>query len=369
MKDELSHYTERLHAQIKTDLQMLEEHFKTAGHRVEEMVKAMRESVTKRMNDMDKKLEELTSRIQDMEVEVCSMLSSTSLVESTSSPSALTAHTAVDQPSGEAGPLSSTQLSDEGGVTEFSVDIQSPLLQSRTGPSQDAVLTTTRYDESITDQPSEEAGPLSSTQLSDERGVTEISVDIQSPFLLSPTSPSQDAVLTTTRYDESITDQPSEEAGPLSSTQLSNEGGVTEISVDIQSLLLLSRTGPSQDAVLTTTRYDESITDQPSEEAGPLSSTQLSDEGGVTEVSVDIQSPPGSSGVQKWPIACKRKVAQSLEDLEPELTAKLRPYTSLRFSKQEKMTELQAAYFNFQMDRLKITGMFTFFFPLCVEAS
>ncbi len=92
------------------------------------------------------------------------MLSSTSLVESTSSPSALTAHTAVDQPSGEAGPLSSTQLSDEGGVTEFSVDIQSPLLQSRTGPSQDAVLTTTRYDESITDQPSEEAGPLSSTQ-------------------------------------------------------------------------------------------------------------------------------------------------------------------------------------------------------------
>ncbi len=67
--------------------------------------------------------------------------------------------------------------------------------------------------------------------------------------------------------------------------------------------------------------------------------------------------------------ACKRKVAQSLEDLEPELTAKLRPYTSLRFSKQEKMTELQAAYFNFQMDRLKITGMFTFFFPLCVEAS
>ncbi len=259
LKDELSHYTERLHAQIKTDLQMLEEHFKTAGHRVEEMVKAMGESVTKRMNDMDKKLEELTSRIQDMEVEVCSMLSSTSLVESTSSPSALTAHTAVDQPSGE-------------------------------------------------------AGPLSSTQLSDERGVTEISVDIQSP-------------------------------------------------------LLLSRTGPSQDAVLTTITYDESITDQPSEEAGPLSSTQLSDEGGVTEVSVDIQSPPGSSGVQKWPIACKRKVAQSLEDLEPELTAKLRPYTSLRFSKLEKMTELQAAYFNFQMDRLKITGMFTFFFPLCVEAS
>ncbi len=99
-------------------------------------------------------------------------------------------------------------------------------------------------------------------------------------FFYLRTSPSQDAVLTTTRYDESITDQPSEEAGPLSSTQLSNEGGVTEISVDIQSLLLLSRTGPSQDAVLTTTRYDESITDQPSEEAGPLSSTQLSDEGG-----------------------------------------------------------------------------------------
>ncbi len=41
-------------------------------------MKAMGESVTKRMNDMDKKLEELTSRIQDMEVEVCSMLSSTS---------------------------------------------------------------------------------------------------------------------------------------------------------------------------------------------------------------------------------------------------------------------------------------------------
>ncbi len=124
-------------------------------------MKAMGESVTKRMNDMDKKLEELTSRIQDMEVEVCSMLSSTSLVESTSSPSALTAHTAVDQPSGEAGPLSSTQLSDERGVTEISVDIQSPLLLSRTGPSQDAVLTTITYDESITDQPSEEAGPLS----------------------------------------------------------------------------------------------------------------------------------------------------------------------------------------------------------------
>ncbi len=30
-------------------------------------MKAMGESVTKRMNDMDKKLEELTSRIQDME--------------------------------------------------------------------------------------------------------------------------------------------------------------------------------------------------------------------------------------------------------------------------------------------------------------
>ncbi len=84
---------------------------------------------------------------------------------------------------------------------------------------------------------------------------------------------------------------------------------------------------------------------------------------------MDIQSPPGSSGVQKWPIASKRKVAQSLEDLAPELTAKLRPYTSLRISKQEKITGLQATYFNFQMDRLKITGMFTFFFPLCVEPS
>ncbi len=77
LKEELNHYLERLQAQIKTDLQMLEEHFKMAGCRVEEMVKAMGESVTKRMNDMDKKLEELTSRITAMEVEVCSMLSST----------------------------------------------------------------------------------------------------------------------------------------------------------------------------------------------------------------------------------------------------------------------------------------------------
>ncbi len=142
-------------------------------------MKAMGESVTKRMNDMDKKLEELTSRITAMEVEVCSMLASTSFVESTS-PSVLTAHTAVDQPSEEAGPLSSTQVPDEGGVTEISMDIESLPPLSPTGPSQDAVLTMTRYVESITDQPSEEAGPLSSTQVSDEGGVTEISVDIQS---------------------------------------------------------------------------------------------------------------------------------------------------------------------------------------------
>ncbi len=39
LKEELNHYLERLQAQIKTDLQMLEEHFKMAGCRVEEMVK------------------------------------------------------------------------------------------------------------------------------------------------------------------------------------------------------------------------------------------------------------------------------------------------------------------------------------------
>ncbi len=258
LKDELNHYTERLQAQIKTDLQMLEEHFKTAGHRVEEMVKAMGESVTKRMNDMDKELKELTSRITAVEVEVCSVLASTSCVESTS-PSALTAHTAADQPS--------------------------------------------------------------------------------------------------------------EEAGPLSSTRVPDEGSVTEISLDIESLPPLSPTGPSQDAVLTTTSDVESITDQPSEEAGPLSSTRVTDEGSVTEISLDIESLPGSSGVHKWPISCKRKVAQSLEDLVPELATKLRPYTKSRVTKQEKITGLQSAYFNFQMDRLKITGMFTFSFPSCVEAS
>ncbi len=155
------------------------------------------------------------------------------------------------------------------------MNIQSLLHLSPTGPRQDAVLTTTRYDESIPDQPSEEAGPLSSTQVSDERGITEISVNIQSLLHLSLTSPSLDAVLTTTRYDESITDQPSEETGPLSSSQVSDERGVTEISVNIQSLLHLSPTGPLQDAVLTTTRYDESITDQPSEETVPLSSSQM----------------------------------------------------------------------------------------------
>ncbi len=118
-------------------------------------------------------------------------------------------------------------------------------------------------------------------------------MDIQSLLHLS-TGPSQDAVLTTTRYDESITDQPSEETVPLSSSQVSDERGVTEISVDIQSLPPLSLTSSSLDAVLTTTRYDESITDQPSEETGPLSSTQVPDEGGVTEISVNIQSLPGS---------------------------------------------------------------------------
>ncbi len=172
------------------------------------------------------------------------------------------------------------------------MNIQSLLHLSPTGPRQDAVLTTTRYDESIADQPSEETVPLSSSQVSDERGVTEISVDIQSLLHLSPTGPSQDAVLTMTRYDESIPDQPSEETVPLSSSQVSDERGVTEISVDIQSLLHLSPTGPSQDAVLTTTRYDESIPDQPSEETVPLSSSQVSDERGVTEISVDIQSLP-----------------------------------------------------------------------------
>ncbi len=170
------------------------------------------------------------------------------------------------------------------------MNIQSLLHLSPTGPRQDAVLTTTRYDESIADQPSEETVPLSSSQVSDERGVTEISVDIQSLLHLSPTGPMQDAVLTMTRYDESIPDQPSEETVPLSSSQVSDERGVTEISVDIQSLLHLSPTGPMQDAVLTMTRYDESIPDQPSEETVPLSSSQVSDERGVTEISVDIQS-------------------------------------------------------------------------------
>ncbi len=119
-------------------------------------------------------------------------------------------------------------------------------------------------------------------------------MNIQSLLHLSPTGPSQDAVLTTTRYDESISDQPSEETVPLSSSQVSDERGVTEISVDIQSLPPLSLTSTSLDAVLTTTRYDESIADQPSEETVPLSSTQLSDERGVTEISVNIQSLPGS---------------------------------------------------------------------------
>ncbi len=202
------------------------------------------------------------------------------------------------------------------------------------------------------------SGPLSSTQVPDDGGVTEISVDIQSLLLLSLTGPSQDAVLTTTRDVESITDQPSEEAGPLSSTRVPDEGGVTEISLDIESLPPLSPTGPSQDAVLTTTSDVESITDQPSEEAGPLSSTRVPDEGSVTEISLDIESLPGSSGVHKWPISCKRKVAQSLEDLVPELATKLRPYTKSRVTKQEKITGLQSAYFNFQMDRLKITVTF-----------
>ncbi|XP_016387340.1 uncharacterized protein LOC107723286 [Sinocyclocheilus rhinocerous] len=258
LKEELNHYTERLEARVQTDLQMLDEHFKAAGHRVEEMVKAMAESVTKRMNDMDKKLDGLASRITAMEVEVCSMVASTSFVESIPFP-VLTADRAVDQPS--------------------------------------------------------------------------------------------------------------EEAEALSSTQVPDEGSVTEISVDIESLPPLSPISPGQGAVLTTSMYIETITDQLLEEAEALSSTQVPDEGGVTEISVDLLSLPVSSGYQKRPILHKRKLAHSFEDLEPELVVKLRPYTSQKCTKQEKLTGLQAAYFDLQMDRLKITGMFTFSFPLCVEAS
>lgn len=137
-------------------------------------------------------------------------------------------------------------------------------------------------------------------------------------------------------------------------------GDVTGISVGLQSPPPLSPIGPSQGEVLTTTRYIETFTDQLLEEDEALSFTQQPDEGDVTGISVDTESPPGSSGHRKWFVSNKRKLAHSLEDLEPDLADQLRPYTRQRFTKREKLTELQAVYF---------TGMFTFSFPLCVEAS
>ncbi len=98
---------------------------------------------------------------------------------------------------------------------------------------------------------------------------------------------------------------------------------------------------------------------QLSEEVEALSSNQVTDEGGVTEISVDLQSLPASSGLKKRPILHKHKLAQSLADLETELAAKLRQYTKLRLTKQEKLTGLQAVYFNLQIVRLNITGMFS----------
>ncbi|CAM4685381.1 unnamed protein product [Leuciscus chuanchicus] len=184
----LAFATERLEAQVKSDLQLLEENFNSAKHGVEEMVKAMGESVTKRMDAVDRRLDGLASRITAMEVEVCGMEASTSFGASTPPP-VLTTHRAFDQPSSRPEALSSTQVPDVGCDMEISVDLQSlPLVQA------------------------------------------------------------------------------------------------------------------------------------------------------------------GSSGLQEQPALHKRKLAQSLEDLEPELAGKLRPYTRLRHTRQEKPTGLQAAYFNLQAE-------------------
>lgn len=159
-------------------------------------------------------------------------------------------------------------------------------------------------------------------------------------------------VLTT----HSAFDQSSSRAEALSSTQESDVEHDTEKQYSEGPRKSLSHIGPSQGAMLTTTNPVESIP--------ALLSTQVPDVGCVMEIYVNLLSlllaQAGSSGLQKQPTLHKWLI---LEDLEPELAAKLRPYTRLRYTRQEKLTGFQAAYFNLQMDRLKITGMFTFSFP------
>ena len=254
LTEDLNFYTERLEAHVKYDLQLQEENFNSAKTGVEEMVKAMGESVSKRMDTVERILDTLASRIAAMEVQVCGTVAS-STFEASTSPHVQTTRRSYDLLS-RAEALSSTQVSDVGQESETFLDLQSAASSSPIPSGQRAVLTTTGSVESSSYQNSEPAEDLSSIQVAD--GVSDI-----------------------------------------------------EISVDLQSL--------------------------------PLAQA-------------------GSSGLHK------RKLVQSLEDLEPELAANLRPYTRLRHTQQEKLTGLQAAFFNLQMDRLNITGMFKFSIPLYAEA-
>lgn len=254
LTEELNFYRERLEAKVTSDFQLLEENCNSAKRGVVEMVKAVGESVTKRMDAVDRILYTLASRITAMEAEV---------------------HNTV------------------------------PSFQASTPPRRAHGLLS-------------RAEALSSTQVTDVGQDTEIFLDLQSVASSSPISPGQRAVLTTATSFESSSDQNPERDEALSSTQVSDVGRDMEISLDLQSL--------------------------------PLTQT-------------------GSSGLQRQPPAMhKRKLSQSPDDLEPELSAKIRPYMRLRHTRQEKLTGFQAAFFNLQMDRLNITGMFTFSFPLYAEA-
>ncbi|KAK7137446.1 hypothetical protein R3I93_017515 [Phoxinus phoxinus] len=132
---------------------------------------AVGESVTKRMDAVDRILDTLASRITAMEAVVCNMVAS-----SEASTPTRRAHGLLSR----AEALSSTQVTDVGRDIEIFLDLQSAASRSQIGPSQLAVLTTATSFESSSDQTPELDEELSSTQVSDVGRDTEISLDLQS---------------------------------------------------------------------------------------------------------------------------------------------------------------------------------------------
>lgn len=63
-----------------------------------------------------------------------------------------------------------------------------------------------------------------------------------------------------------------------------------------------------------------------------------------------------SSSQPNNPRTAPQKAATNLEDLEPNLASSLKPHMPNRLAYQEKLSHLQAAFFNYKFEELAIRG-------------